>query len=223
MEVENMNIKEVSSIALPKWPAMIVAGNRVTDEQASEILIRTGGVYFSCNDSEFNSKINDLLFENCDKSMSCYEQSFYVAEKYNILPLEFLNNQQVASSFVCGTHGWCSWNGEIFTNNYNIGKWPNVIAIFEEWKLIAEAFPYLKLKCQLFSGENCEHDIVPLVEYCVEDGCVSMSYPSSDFGDPSHQNITFFDIIYSPKRGQGCTVEKFKEALKITLERKGKR
>lgn len=36
-----------------------------------------------------------------------------------------------------------------------------------------EAFPYLDLRCQLLSGESCEEEAKPVVEFIVKDGTVT--------------------------------------------------
>lgn len=37
------SVFKLESVYLPKWPAMVVVGKRVTPEQAAEIIIRTNG------------------------------------------------------------------------------------------------------------------------------------------------------------------------------------
>lgn len=93
--------------------------------------------------------------------------------------LEYLANHQILSSWVGGPHGWCSWTGKIMSNHYNIGKWPSVQEVHREWTSIAEAFPFLDLSCILFSGETCEENSDPLIEFVVKNGQVSMKKPDN--------------------------------------------
>ena len=54
--------------SLPKWPALLVVGDRVTTDQAAEIIVRTAGYAFCTNDRAWHRQIksvpiiNDLKF-----------------------------------------------------------------------------------------------------------------------------------------------------------------
>jgi hypothetical protein len=65
--------------------------------------------------------------------------------------------------------------------NKNIGKWPTVLEILEDWKIIAEAFPYLDLICTVFDDEHCEDNKKPLVSFVVKDGMVEISEPLKSY------------------------------------------
>lgn len=163
-----------------KWPAMIVKGDNVTVDQATEILIRTDhnapNFTYAGNNKAFAEKLNELFGireKRDDESFSDYwEVTDKIRKKYKILSLRYLVNDQIVSSWIGGPHGWCDWDGTIGSQNYNIGKWPSVIEVAEEWEIIAKAFPFLNLQCQLFNGETCEENIAPIILFTVKNGNV---------------------------------------------------
>jgi len=136
---------------LTKWPRLIVVGEPVTQEQANEILIRTQSAYLSTNDTQFAKQVTGV-FGCVNVNSSFLEEATTVA--LGILGLEYLNNSRIVSCWIGGPHGWCDWNGHIGTSNYNIGKWPSLEEVHEEWATIAAAFPYLRLRAQLIGDEG---------------------------------------------------------------------
>jgi hypothetical protein len=191
-----------------------VIGQPVTPEQAAEIIIRTDRFMFTANDKPFTEELMEAAGVERDTHGWCvYESRDRAAERYGVLDLEYLVNDQIVSSYIGGPHGWCNWNGSIFTNSYNIGKWPSVETVESEWKLIAETFPYLFLRAQLFSGEQCEEGIVPVVEFQVAHGEVSTSLP----GPPIPITDEPFDAeaFFRVGRERGCDIGQFKWALSL--------
>lgn len=226
-----MKQKELFAKGLPKWPALLVVGETVTKEQAWEILIKTARLtYLSTNNHKMRHKIYEYIFKvKLDASKhyhSVYDVFNYDHVKYNEEiaklekfgyigdKLEYLHNDRILSSWIGGPHGWCDWNGRIFCNNFNIGKYPDVETVFNEWKIIAKAFPYLNLKCQLFDGESCEDNISPVVEYVVKNGKVKIQLPTNIESKIREDDAlsTAYNLMYNPNREMGCTFEQFKEA-----------
>jgi hypothetical protein len=200
---------------LPKWPAIVVVGENVTLEQASEIIIRTnGGLWFSCNDHEWEKMLYEALNVKLtgDYPRPDYADLELAQGVYSVLEeVEYLSNDRIASCYVGGPNGWCDWDGTIGVNDKNIGKWPSCEDVFEEWKTIARAFPFLNLQCQLFDKEHCEDNPQVLIQFDVADANVVPSIPEKAF------EIGWFNIdaatFNSPHRERGCTIEQFKEAL----------
>lgn len=89
----------------------------------------------------------------------------------------YIRNCWAASAFIYGPHGWCDPTGKISYRD-NIGKWPTVDGVYAEWKLLAEAFPYLDLKATLMNVEACEENAIPLVTFIVKDGKVKVTTSS---------------------------------------------
>ena len=134
-------------------------------------------------------------------------------------------HKAMASSYIGGPHGWCDWQGQIFTNSYNIGKWPSTQEVYEEWRCIATAFPFLSLKCQLFDGETCEEEereLKPIIQFNVSQGQVTLCEPEglpynpSSLGTQGVHTAIMFTLYGIGERG--CTIEQFKHALETTLK-----
>jgi hypothetical protein len=231
-----MNKEQFFQKGLPKWPALLVKGEKVTPEQAKEILIRTDSFSFSSNDHTFSAELNHIVYDVKGKSWSLHEDlqkhfGFdwneawnYTEEKQKevgVLDLQYLHNSQIVSSWIGGPHGWCDWNGNIQTSNYNIGKWPSIEEVYEEWVLIAKTFPFLKLRAQLMNCEACETDFEnpePVVEFVVENGEVTMIEPQNG------QLLVMTDIDFkgrflNPLAERGCTLPQFKDAYNFVKEK----
>lgn len=175
----------LSKIELPKWPGCDVDGSPVNTTQAMEILVRTCGGYFSSNDREFVKQVERIYYtavpfpEAPDGEEWWFDDHTYnkdepqedrrkrLARVWNLknnyrmamglLNLEYLVNHRVCSSYIGGPHGWCDWTGRIYQRDVNVGKWPSTTDIFDEWKTIAEAFPFLSLECRLLNHEAGYH------------------------------------------------------------------
>lgn len=157
----------MNDIILPKWPALVVTGKPVTEDQAIEIIFRTHSSYLAnaSNDVNFNNYISTFLSGQ---------------NKWKQIPeLYYMCNHQISTAWIGGPHGWINWEGQIFTNNYNIGKWPSVEEVQLELSSIAKAFPFLDMKVQLMSGETCEKDNKPLVQFNVKNGKVKSFVPKN--------------------------------------------
>lgn len=219
------------SKGLSKWPALIVVGKPVTKEQAKEIIIRTDSLNFSTNDAEFSKQLNKIVYDipssRWDLNDSICKihnleimEAFSWQEKklksFNLLNLDYLRNHQIVSSWIGGAHGWCNWNGYIGCNNYNIGKYPSVEEVYNEWVIIAKEFPFLNLKSQLLSGETCEENLAPVVEYIIKNGKVKLIEPKEVLNYPNNNLESLFRILY-PGGERGCTIEQFQEALDYVI------
>jgi hypothetical protein len=225
-----MKKQDFFNLDLPKWPALVVVGKPVTREQAAEIIVRTDSLYFSTNDSAWAGQLNSYLYdvEPCssyrltdavESKLGLYDRDWQKTVEYENaatnavgkIPLNYLDNHQIASSWIGGAHGWCSWDGEIGCSNYNIGKWPSVGDVYYEWARIAKAFPFLELKCQLMNREAGEDDAVdpmPVVEFLVKDGRVKMTKPNGYLKQPSF-TFSGFD------NERGCSFAQFKGAVDL--------
>lgn len=233
-----LNLQKFFKIQLPKWSGLLVKGKKVTIEQAKEICIRTNSRWMSSNhrikNIEFinalygvnlkpNENKNDLLDafrlektgNHLEYDWEAYDNCIADAEdKYGLLNLDYLENSRVSSCWVSGHHGWCNWDGIIFTREYNIGKRPSVESVYDEWKEIAIAFPYLNLRAQLLDKEIGENDAKPVVEYIVKNGKVKMVVPKALLLEPEPSNL--FD-----RSEIGVSLDYFKDALKYCENIKG--
>lgn len=195
-------------IPLPKWPALLVTGEPVTEAQAAEILIKTSrdipAFEYGSNEKEL-SKLAAALFGVPEDEEYPYKEKDidgpkhraynkrkklrYAAidrleEQLGVLKLQYLHNSQICSCFVGGPHGWLNWDGEVRAFNYNIGKWPSVDDVTKDWACIATAFPFLRLKCQLCNHEagypNDNAPNGPVVLFTVSDGKVTVEQQSPE-------------------------------------------
>lgn len=212
---------------LPKWPGLLVVGQPITKEQAMEVLIRTDGLDFMCNDRDWDRALTKLVYAVDSLSWNLNdglkeqlgiegwnEQTQYTELRRSVVkPVElyYLRNERISSSWIGGPHGWCKWDGSIGCSNYNVGKWPGIEEIYNEWVLVAEAFPFLDLKSQLLDCEiGDDKTATAVVEFTIKDGKVSMSVPTKLIAEPKFDFGDRFTAQY-PERG--CTMEQFVEAF----------
>ena len=170
----------IEDIELPKWTGLLVVGDSVTFEQAEEIIIRTSDWRYDLfnNDKSFlNNEIKNIYRESLPieeliSEVKLDEDIFY--QKIDHLSLSYLDNDRIDSSWIGGLKGWCDWDGKIFCNNFNIGKYPSVIDVIDDLKDIIKAFPYLKFKLQLLSHEvsieEYINEVKPLVSLEINNG-----------------------------------------------------
>ena len=232
---------ELFNKGLPKWPALVVKGKPVTPDQAKEIIVRTDGFYFSCNDREWEKEINDIIYgiregnysEKFDaelkKRHGLQEKDWnglfsakdsYLSKYKPVSDINYLNNHRIASSWIGGPHGWCSWNGRIGCSNYNIGKWPSIEEVYREWVSIAVEFPFLELKCQLMNSEAGEDENpIPVVEFEVKGGKVDMYEPKEILDYPVFGTEDIVVRFSDPNAERGCSLQTLKEAFKFVEEK----
>ncbi len=220
--------KKFFDLGLPNWPCIVVVGRKVTTEQAQEIIVRTDSWRFSSNDRELEKSLHSLagLSTPWEPEMTtaeiqdAWEKDCEVKKAHGVLDLEYLTNAQIVSCYIGGPHGWCSWDGDIFCNNFNIGKWPSTEEVYNEWCLIAKTFPFLNLRCQLMNVESCEENPKPVIEYIVKDGKVSMEIPTDHLTIPVSPDFEdqAMKIAYMSSRSRefGCTMGEFASALALT-------
>lgn len=217
METTSIQDSDIFSIGLPKWPAFVVQGNAVTRDQAAEILVRTDRWYVSTNDRQWARevyRIAGIAFDDKTHYIDVDWKSLDAfREAMGVLDLEYLTNSQIASAYIGGPHGWCSWSGNIGCASYNIGKWPSVEAVLREWTLIAEAFPFLRLRSQLFSGETSESDTRPLVEFEVMDGKAKALRPTDRVLNPESTLERDMLGLFMPGRERGCSADALRDAI----------
>lgn len=223
-------------IALPKWPLLVVLGKPVSIDQAEEIILRTDYyvTYPQSNDKKFDREYCKLInrplnYENGHKVhpngtkthviQSETDQKFL--KKINSLDIYCLRNQRINSSYIGGRHGWCNFSGNIITSNYNIGKWPSVEGVYEEWEIIAKAFPFLDLTCQLVDREyDKDYEVKGykvLIEYVVKEGKVKVQKPKGQLlfndsleDDCPERGILIRHGVHSPT----ISIKKVKELYK---------
>lgn len=209
-----------------KWPAMVVVSqNRVTEQQAAEILMRTDYHFpdftWAGNDKHHGKRLNRLFgipeeskTFDANEHRARWNNKEDLKRRLGVLELEYVGNAQIVSAWIGGPHGWCDWDGHIFSNNYNIGKWPEVSTVAQEWGKIAEAFPFLDLRCQLFDDEVGEGGTAR-VEFVVSQGVVVVTTPRWLPVPPIPAPINIGALMGSTSREWGITVEDLRDKLRI--------
>jgi len=207
---------------LPKWPQMIVSGVSVTPEQAKEIIRRTDNFFtsgYGGNDHEYDFGVKILLgmpvYQRNDgycrnretarkygidlpvqpeKYMEVIEAEIKWREEWGCLHTNYVRNAWVSSSFIFGPHGWCHPDGQIGYID-NVGKWPSVEEILEDWKLLAAAFPFLDIAVTLMDGEESENGKNPVVGIRVENGEAVLVEPevTTEYHLRGHKDIPHID------------------------------
>lgn len=191
-----MEKEQAFKIELPKWPQCVINGEKITKEQALEIIRRTDEFFFGRegNNREFNKAARKIC-----KMGSRYD--FYDSEeeqevnrkveeefepKWGLVETIYIFNDWISCAWVGGYHGWCHPDGTIAFCN-NIGKYPEVEEVYDDLCVLGEAFPFLKLTCTLMNGEE---------DYCTE-SLVTMRLENGkvEFLDPISYNDLEFNGI----------------------------
>lgn len=150
---------------LNKWPQCVIIGDKISIDQAREILSRTDTFfsgYGSNNDSWDEQVWDEIGLPIWDPSFDIddyvkYDEAMYKFRKsHRLLDLEFLNNSYISTCFIGGVHGWCHPDGTIHFWD-NIGEWPSWEDIHKDCRILAKEFTFLNIKIYLFNQEgNCE-------------------------------------------------------------------
>jgi hypothetical protein len=215
---------------LTKWPLLLVKGERVTEQQANEILIRTCvPSYLSANDQDWNQTVARIMglpegddwppkeiAQDDAARMAWHHERWERRDRrtaeLGILGLNYLYNSRIASSWIGGPHGWCDWDGSIGCNTHNIGKWPSEEDVTEEWTVIAEAFPYLDLTAQLVTNEG-EGELA--AEWRVQGGTVEQREPGKQIRLMAEPSLAGF---FMGGRERGVSPERLEVAVAQVLD-----
>jgi hypothetical protein len=195
---------------LTKWPRLIVVGKKVTETQANEILLRTDSWWLSTNDKRWQAAIYELAGIPTNPEYGWPQPSDFTRE-INALQLHYLHNEQIVSSWIGGPHGWCSWDGSIGCSHYNIGKWPSVEEVTEDWRAIAAAWPFLDLRAQLIPDEGEAE--APAVEWRVRAGAVEEVKPGKTLTPPTLDLGAAWHRVMAPGGERGVSYERLSSAL----------
>lgn len=191
----DLSIEYCHQVSLPKYPCLLVLGDKVTAEQAQDICIRTNALGFSCHDPTLWKKYLDIFDVPYKSTPYEYVLADWKAsgfgERFLLLELEYLTNARIMSSYFRGPHGWCAWDGTVATSHYSIGKWPAAAEVLDEWRLIAKTFPWLRLRAQLLDTEELRPDTKPLVEYVVQYGEAAARPPARILDVPQTPKLIY--------------------------------
>ncbi|HSX23274.1 MAG TPA: hypothetical protein VLE97_10925 [Gaiellaceae bacterium] len=176
--------------SLPKWPQMVVTGQRLREDLALEVIRRTDTWFISghgCNDRDGDRRFAERFrmphfHDYAERHPEGYDWRAHWdrcerwKKAWGAIETEYVRNSWFACSFIHGPHGWCHPDGEISYID-NVGKWPSVEEIFTDWQTLATAFPFLTLTATLMSGESCESDTHAVVAIAVAEGQARLVEP----------------------------------------------
>jgi hypothetical protein len=213
---------------LPKWPKLKITGKSVSTQQAKDIIFKTDGFFTSLgalggNDEKWIRKV--LLDAGITSFRSKFDSSIdgwrakfnvtdFVNDSMGVVSLNYLQNDWASSCFAYGPNGWC-WPDGTISNCGNIGKWPSVEDVYEEFVLLANAFPYLEMVGTLFSGEHCEEGTQPIITFVVCGGTVYMTDEHADHHVPvkiaDFSDERMCEVLSNPNHEHGLPEEWVKE------------
>jgi hypothetical protein len=210
---------------LTKWPRLLVTGEPVTEQQADEILVRTDDWWLTSNDhawavsalaAQFGRPMPiDWAAPSKDHGERLQRDDEW-RKSFGILPLQYVDNHQIMSAWIGGPHGWCDWAGRIGCSTYNIGKWPSVEEVTDDWGMIAAAFPYLDLTAQLVSDEG---DGEPCGQWRVLGGkCTFEPEPTERICLVDDPMFTFLEPVSWER---GVSLERLRQALETVKAARG--
>jgi hypothetical protein len=234
--------QELLNVDLPKWPQMLVWGAPVSEARAKDVILRTDrflsdlSEYAGGNNHRWNAwarnelgigeTVNKLLRSHNGEQKVDWQLQYAVQSRFQELlgcvSTEYVHNNWASCSFIFGPHGWMHPNGAVSFID-NVGKWPSVSEVLDDWKALARAFSYLDLHATLMSGESCEEDARPVVTIRVLDGKASLLAPLMPDQPVRRRDIgKVLPGFLTPGREQGLPdawIREFGEITRPLLER----
>lgn len=199
-----------------KWPQMFTTGEQLTVEQAKEIIRRTdyffsGFDFIGGNNHSFTEKyLRDSGKQQISEKFKSDRQGFYAfeqkfKEKWQYIDTQYVHNDWASCSFIGGPHGWCNPDGKILYRD-NIGKYPSISEVVDDWAALLEAFPFLNINATLYDGESCQPEAKPIVTISIGNGVIRIHEDHSVQKLPRSENPavdTFLLNMNNPLREQG--------------------
>jgi len=190
------------NVSWPTWPGLLVVGDKISEEQAAEILLKTQNWFLLDSISQESllykelKKIYVSSFPEEDRISDILMDFDIIEQKIQQLEVNYLSNDRIYSSWIGGLHGWCDWDGNIFCNNYNVGKWPSIEYIEDELVLVASSFPFLNFTLQLLSEEiHSEENSYPIYTCEVKNG-YAKEIDTNNFICSTSTDYHSFDILH---------------------------
>jgi hypothetical protein len=200
MQLTPISQEEAFDRGLPKWPQMLVTGTPVTVEQAKEIIFATDSTLTSTwmgggNDRRFQEWIKEITgyikinpgewgaakpfsemteeekIADRDLQNRRWRAEAALRERAGFIETSYVSNNWASCAFIFGAHGWCHPTGMISYID-NVGKWPGVREVYDDWVKIAERWKFLNIYVTLMSGESSDDATTPVVSFHVHDGIV---------------------------------------------------
>ena len=157
---------------IEKWPICAIYGDKVSKEQADEIIRRTDAFFggYDGNDHAWNNKAaaivgrpdwSDFRPKDNEEATNTWDEWYgkYVVardafrEKWRYIETYHLSNEWLSTCNAMGALGWCHPDGTI-QYSQNIGKYPEIKEVLHDLTLIAEAFPFLHMFCTIVNHND---------------------------------------------------------------------
>ncbi|AYV77734.1 MAG: hypothetical protein Edafosvirus1_65 [Edafosvirus sp.] len=207
-------LEKLKSIDLPKWTGCVIRGENVSSTLAERICVQTCSFDVWSNYKKLTNDFENAFgipeetpeSDNWKMKQKVYDE---LKEKYGLIhDLEYLKNTVWCSSCM-SQDSWITWNG-VVSFDANLGKRPQAIEVYDEWKLIAERFPELSLKCQLYPCEIGEihaetYKEEPLLQFTIANGKVSVEFEDYRVMTPIKEDIeaSVYKMMFMPNGGEG--------------------
>ena len=134
---------------LGKWPQAFLRGETLTQEQATEVILRISGLHWEAyaKDSRLARALG-IARQDHEDAEEFSQLLDKLGESIQEIPLEYLDLPLSLEAVPRHQLGWLDWNGIIHYDR-GLGKWPGPEELYLEWRALAEAFPFLRLYCQV--------------------------------------------------------------------------
>lgn len=209
-----------------KWPALYVRGDTLTREQTNEVIVRMTDPYrLMGNDKEWGRLTQEAFGITVEERygdgnwQEHQRQCDRASHELGIVHTEYLGlHGRVYSAMIGGSHGWCNWDGRV-ESAYNVGKWPSVEQLTEQWTDVARAFPFLRLTAQTFDCEIITMDgsEVPCAQWTIANGVATLDPepgPSLTVRDDDLNTTEGWDAWFSSgMRERHVSLERLQEAI----------
>lgn len=209
-----------------KWPALLVRGNTLTEEQANEVIVRMTDPYWLIGNDEEWGRLTQEAFgltftERYDlENYKIYDRECQrIYRELGTVQSEYLGlASRVYSAMIGGSYGWCDWSGAV-ESFYNVGKWPSVEELTRQWVDVARAFPFLTLRAQVFDCETVEMEggEPPVAQWTVENGVATLdAEPGPMLETPANsrdEHVKWDAWLASECRERHVSLERLREAV----------
>ena len=193
--------------ALPRQSPMTVMGSSISREEAADLLLRTNNWHWGEVCTWEAIEMWSALGIPCGYGKAPDRDSLReFLDRVHALNLQYICNHRL----LAGTpNGWCDWQGYIHTTS-GLVYWGETEAVREEWTEVADAFPFLDLRCQLWDEAGNK----PLIEFTVRGGKVRTSTPRSPLLKP-----TSLTTLLAPHAREIVGPEAIRQAVQVLLDR----
>lgn len=152
-------------IRFAKWCGLLVAGDRLDENQTAEIIIKTNAwyrFYFNQEDNETSDLIKRIYFNHLpvEDQIDGRDQPLEISKFYKIFDLKDMSFNHLHNNLISINQGlinglWIDWDGNVDAHGNNVGKKCSLIGLLYDVKKIKEKFNYIKnLSFQFLRYEN---------------------------------------------------------------------